>query len=351
MKLSVMMITYNHERFIAQALESILAQRLTFDYEIVVGEDCSTDRTRDILIDFCGRYPGRIVPLLRDRNVGMMRNLEQTIDACRGQYVAVIEGDDYWISVDKLQKQVDFLEAHPNYAICCHRARIVEEGGAQPRLGELGAEKTGSFPARDPGTYTIEDLLSENFIMSCTAVYRASTLGPLQEWFLKLGLGDWAMFALIAKSGSIYLMDDVMAAYRVHPGGVWSSQASSSRMRKCREMLSALDEHLGFQYHSAIRRTVSRLYQHEAVLARKDGDKPEATKLFFASIRNGGWKLADLRETLSAIVLGSWHGMSLTTQLVQFALGKVGYRLVRTDRIANRFNLRIERTGVRKGLE
>src|SRR5271167_3774085 len=103
MKLSVMMITYNHEGFIAQAIESVLAQRVNFDYEIVVGEDCSTDRTRDILMDFHRQYPDRIVPLLRNQNIGAMRNAEATLAACRGQYLALIEGDDYWTCEDKLQ--------------------------------------------------------------------------------------------------------------------------------------------------------------------------------------------------------------------------------------------------------
>jgi glycosyltransferase involved in cell wall biosynthesis len=117
MKLSVAMITYNHERFITQALESVLAQRVNFDYEIVVGEDCSTDDTRAIVMYFHRRYPGRIVPLLREKNIGGARNIELTLAACRGQYVAMLEGDDYWTCEDKLQRQVDFLDANPDYAI------------------------------------------------------------------------------------------------------------------------------------------------------------------------------------------------------------------------------------------
>ena len=90
MKLSVMIITYNHERYISQTIESILAQRVNFDYEIVIGEDCSTDCTRAVIMDFQRRYPDRIVSLLRDRNIGAMRNFAGTIEACRGQYVAFL---------------------------------------------------------------------------------------------------------------------------------------------------------------------------------------------------------------------------------------------------------------------
>src|SRR5580700_3234664 len=109
MKLSVAMITYNQERYIGQAIESVLAQRVNFDYEIVIGEDCSTDGTREIVRDFGRRYPNRIVPLVRDQNLGGPKNLISTLASCRGQYVALLEGDDHWTSADKLQKQVDYL--------------------------------------------------------------------------------------------------------------------------------------------------------------------------------------------------------------------------------------------------
>src|SRR6266478_192430 len=148
MKVSVMMITYNHQRFIAQALESILAQAVNFDYEIVVGEDCSTDETRNVLMDFYRRYPDRIVPLLRNPNLGVMGNLEATLRECRGQYLALLEGDDYWTSGDKLQRQADFLDSHPDYAVCCHRAQIVDD---------LGASQGSVFPTSPVGSYGLRD--------------------------------------------------------------------------------------------------------------------------------------------------------------------------------------------------
>jgi glycosyltransferase involved in cell wall biosynthesis len=127
MKLSVLMITYNQERFIARALASILAQRVNFDYEIIVAEDNSKDGTRDIVLDFHRRYPGRIIPLLRDRNLGAMRNFKEALEVCRRKYVALLEGDDYWTHEDKLQTQINFLDEHPDHAICCHRAQFVDE--------------------------------------------------------------------------------------------------------------------------------------------------------------------------------------------------------------------------------
>ena len=106
MKVSIAMVTYNHEKFIAKALDSVLMQRTDFDYEIVIGEDCSSDNTRNIVIEYKRRYPDNIVLFLNEKNLGMYGNCSQVFQACQGEYIAVLEGDDYWTSPDKLQKQV-----------------------------------------------------------------------------------------------------------------------------------------------------------------------------------------------------------------------------------------------------
>jgi glycosyltransferase involved in cell wall biosynthesis len=302
MKLSVVMVTYNHERFIAQALESVLAQRVNFDYEIVIGEDCSTDRTREILMDFCRRYPKRIVPLLRDKNVGAMRNSQATLAACRGQYLALLEGDDYWTCEDKLQRQVDFLDEHPDYAICCHRAQFVDEtGGGQSRI----------YPTLPCGTYTIEDLFHENWVVTCSVMYRWGSVGSLPNWFLTLKMGDWPLHILVARAGKIHLMDEVMSVYRIHQGGAWSSLSHRDRLRATTGMLTALDKHLGFQYTHTIRRTLAESYFEMACHARRDGNRTETGKHLVNCMRNGGWQLPGSRRTLGGLaaytLMGSWY--------------------------------------------
>jgi FkbM family methyltransferase len=275
------------------------------------------------------------VPLIRDRNLGMMRNLEQTLSKCRGRYVALIEGDDYWTCVDKLQTQVDFLDTHPEYAICCHRARILNEMGGEHILVKAGVTKSAIFPSRQAGTYKIEDLLAENFIMTCTAMYRNRAVRALPRWFLELKLGDWPLCVLAARSGPIFLMNEVMAAYRVHSGGFWSSQTSMGRLRASTQMLEALDGHLDFKYHDIVRRTIAPYYLTAAVLARQGGDRRETARLLLNYVRNGGWQFPENRpqvRTLAGyILLGSWHGMSVKTQLIQFVLNRFGYKLVRVN--------------------
>ncbi len=302
MKLSVMVITYNHEHFLAQALESVLAQRTNFEFEIVVGEDYSTDGTREVLSDFHRRYPQRIVGLVRDRNVGVMKNLKETLAACRGQYVAFLEGDDFWTCDDKLQSQADFLDAHPECAISCHRARF---------LDEIGTAEHTIFPAIPAGTYALDELLKGNFIMTCTAVCRWNCFGQLPNWFLDLNLGDWPLFALLARNGTVNLMDDTMATYRVHQGGIWSSRTQSSRLKEGIRMLKALNGELSYEHSKIAQATIARHYLQWAALAQLDDKRAETAKCLVNCLRFGG---ASLQGTMPVIrrlgwyaLLGSWY--------------------------------------------
>ena len=286
------MITYNHERFIAQAIESVLAQKVNFSYEIVICDDCSTDGTRAIIIDLHKRNPERIVAVLREQNIGAMRNFAETIGACKGQYLAFLEGDDYWISADKLQRQVDFLDRNPDRALCCHRVKT---------LNETGSAEFDIFPPRAAGPYTIEDLLRGNFMMTCSTVLRRELIGPIPRWFFKMKLGDWPLFAMVARHGRIELMDEVMAAYRVHPGSTWSVLPSLTRVHEGARMLRALDAQLGFQYTNTIRETITRPYLNLAIAARSNGKRTETAKRLASYARNGGLRLPGNRRLLAGL--------------------------------------------------
>jgi glycosyltransferase involved in cell wall biosynthesis len=132
-----MIITYNHEKFVAQALNSILTQRVNFDYENVVGEDHSKDGTREILMDFHQRHPQRIVPLLRDKNMGAVPNTGATLAACRGTYIAPLEGDDYWTDEHTLQKQIDFLDSHPGSTMAVYRMHAGGIWTSRPTMSRI----------------------------------------------------------------------------------------------------------------------------------------------------------------------------------------------------------------------
>ena len=293
MKLSVAMITYNQERYIGQAIESILAQKVNFDYEIVIGEDCSTDGTRVVMLDFQRRYPERIVTILRPRNIGGLRNIESVLAACCGQYVAFLEGDDYWTSMDKLQKQVDFLDTHPDRAICCHRVKF---------LNETGSAEVDVHPLLAAGPYTIEDLLKWNFVVTCSTVARRDLMRPLPPSLSKVKAGDWARYALVARHGKIELMDEIMATYRVHPAGMWTSMSSANQAQEIGRTLRALDEHLGFHYRATIRQVIAPRYLDLAITARSNGKRTETAKHLVSYIRNGGLRLPGNGRLLAGLV-------------------------------------------------
>jgi glycosyltransferase involved in cell wall biosynthesis len=282
MKLSVAIITYNHERFIAQAIESVLSQRVNFSYEIIIGEDCSTDGTRGVIADFALRHPQHIKTLLRNKNIGANRNFAETFAACRGEYVAYLEGDDYWTSVDKLQRQIDFLDADSSCAISCTHARVVDEIGGAPY---------DTLPAFPAGRYELADLLKTNFVMPCTMVLRRALVGNLPNWLLKMKIGDWPLCALVARYGSIDLTDEITAAYRIHAGGVWSSLARLQRLNEVARMFRNLDKELEFKYSSLISATTAPPYLQFALEARSEGKRIEAARHLTNWLRNGGLQL------------------------------------------------------------
>src|SRR5215212_4876923 len=128
---TIMLITYNHEKYIAQALDSILMQETEYEYEINVVEDCSTDRTQEIVMEYVERYPKKIKPLFNAVNIGYkvtQRNTYRGLKTVTGDYFAILEGDDYWTDPRRLQKQVAFLEANPDFAICAGNTIKMYEG-------------------------------------------------------------------------------------------------------------------------------------------------------------------------------------------------------------------------------
>jgi glycosyltransferase involved in cell wall biosynthesis len=306
MKLSVAITTYNQEQYIGQAIESVLAQNVNFAYEIVIGEDCSTDGTRDVVTSFHGRYPERIKLLLRDQNVGAMRNFAETIEACQSEYLALLDGDDYWIATDKLQKQINFLDAHPECAICCGRVRALYHAGMQ----DLDV-RPDVFPQLPAGPYTIEDILKANFLLPCTAVLKRKYISQFPKWFFEMKVGDWPLCTMVARYGTIELMDEIMAAYRIHPGGVWSSMPQAIRAEQRLQVLRALDKELRYEYRNAIREAVASVYRGLACDSRSRGKRIETARHMVNYVRSGGWHCPGGARVIASMityeVIGPWY--------------------------------------------
>lgn len=237
---SVCVITYQHAPFIRQCLDNILAQETTFAFEVVIGEDESTDRTREICIEYARKHPDKIRLFLRSRALsglaayGATRRLNGpwTRRAARGRYVALCEGDDYWTAHDKLQKQVDFLERHPECSMCFHDALVVHEAGSQPPRLSCGPDPMRPF-------YDVNDLLRENFIQTASIFYRRSALpDPPPPWWYRMPIGDWPLLVLIARNGLVGYLPETMSVYRLHEGGVWGL---TGRRRQLQQTAAVLE--------------------------------------------------------------------------------------------------------------
>lgn len=251
MKVSIAMVTYNHEQYIAKALDSVLMQKTNFDYEIVIGEDCSTDGTRAIVIDYQHRYPDIFRLLLNGKNLGMHKNADQTINACKGEYVAMLDGDDYWTSPHKLQKQVDFFESHLECSICFHDALIVHEDGSKEPSHYRPSQKEFS---------TLEDLLIDNYIPTCAVMLRRGLIGKVPAWVKTLKMGDWVIYILNALHGKVGYINETMGVYVVHRDGVWSSKGWRHHATAIIELFEALNKHLGAEYRWIIHRILRWRY-------------------------------------------------------------------------------------------
>jgi glycosyltransferase involved in cell wall biosynthesis len=220
-QVSVVMITYNHEKFIAQAIESVLMQETDFSVEIVIGEDCSTDRTRDIVAWLARQHPGVIRPILQLRNVGAVNNADAVLKACSGEFVAILEGDDYWTDPSKLRRQAEALDRDPAASLCFHLSEVLDERTGDP-VGILPQEKYRS------SELTPEDMLYSHMIPSNTKMWRRRCLPHFRRTSAVRQL-DRAMDVILALQGKVIFIDKVMSVYRLHSGGIWTGASQLQR--------------------------------------------------------------------------------------------------------------------------
>jgi len=273
---SVHTITYNHAPFIRQCIEGILMQKASFLFELVIGEDCSTDGTREIILEYARKYPEIIRVITSESNVGIKGNAKRTFLACQGKYIAICEGDDYWTDPNKLQKQIDFLENHPDYSLCCHASKIVFEG--EERQTEIVRM------ADTDKTFTVDDFLApmgKNFIRTETVVFKRAVIHELPEWYQDIIVGDYPLFLLLAFHGNIRYIDQVMSVYRKHGGGAWTSNINDAEFQEkyCLsivEMYQRFDEYSDYIYHDKIQKRFA--YSYYALIENSSRNEAQGRK-------------------------------------------------------------------------
>jgi glycosyltransferase involved in cell wall biosynthesis len=264
MKLSVCIFTYNHERYIGQAIEGALSQQTDFDFEIVIGEDCSTDSTREIVKRYQELHPQKIRALLNADNLGMMANNSHTIKQGEGEYIAIMDGDDYWTCPEKLKAQVDFLDNNPEYVLCFHNAFILDLDGRidenKTCCGDLHKSKI-----------TLADVIYDVSIPTSSLVFRKSALdGYPPVWFNQLNAPDRPLFLMLLKSGPGYYIDQTWGVYRKHLEGTWTGQHYQSRWLTFLQIYRIMNPYFNYLYDREFRKSEARVYYILAIRLIKD---------------------------------------------------------------------------------
>ncbi len=245
MKVSVLVMTYNHASFIAMALDSVLMQIVDFPYEILISEDNSTDGTREIILQYYQKYPDNIRLLLSKQNLRSNAIVVRGIQAAQGQYIALLDGDDYWTSPYKLKKQVRFLEEHPECAICFHNARVVHDDGSR--------EPWNWTPDSQRQISTLEDIWMGNFGATCSCMFRNGLIGEFPEWYYSLfPITDWPLHILNAEHGKVGYINEVMGIYRYHDGGLYSKLSESQKLEETARFYETMNSNTNFRYERVI---------------------------------------------------------------------------------------------------
>ncbi len=222
-KLSIVCLAYNHERFIRDCLDGFVMQKTDFPFEILINDDASTDKTADIIREYEAKYPDLFRCVYQTENQWGKKSVWTDIlfPMVRGKYVALCEGDDYWTDPLKLKKQVEFMEAHPDFSVCFHPVTVHWDDNSEP--DKIFPNEKGRFYKTE---LTLTDLLDHNFIQTNSVIYRwRFHHDPLTLMPNDILPGDWFLHLLHAQTGKIAFLPDVMAVYRRNQGGIWSGVA------------------------------------------------------------------------------------------------------------------------------
>lgn len=276
------MITYNHEKYIKQAIESVLNQNVNFEVELVLANDCSTDLTHSIILELIQTHPkGNMIRYFNHKeNMGMMPNFIFALERCEGEFIALCEGDDYWTDNSKLGKQTIFLENNKDYDICFHNSQQLN------LLNEFG--KTVIPGILEDTDYTVYDYILSNKTATCSIVYRKKMFDVIPNWFSSIPFGDLGLILCVlekSKNKKGRVLNDIMGVYRLHEDGVHGSLHKNTK-----SLILAYKEHLQFvqiirkqflnkkNYNFVINQKKGNIYAKLAKLSKKEGDRFQFVK-------------------------------------------------------------------------
>lgn len=243
MKLSVILISYNQQEYIRQAVESILMQRFDGEVEVIIADDSSKDSTFEIIKEYESKSPFYFIYLPRERNVGMKMNYKRAFAACDGDYVAILEGDDWWSSDSHLQQHIDFLNSHKKCSMSFNRINAFFE--------KKGEYKLANYPyPKDYFTFSLKDLIIQGDMivnLSC-CVFRNPLIKTLPDEFFNLNFADWELGMWMAQYGRIAYLKESTSVYRINSQGQWTSMDDESKKKSILATFDYMNEFFGHKY-------------------------------------------------------------------------------------------------------
>lgn len=238
---SVLCCSYNQEKFIETALKNIVNQKTDFNYEVIVADDCSTDETPQIIAKYSQQY-SQIKAILRDIHVGVGKNYYEALNKVQGKYLAICDGDDVWLDEHKLQKQIDFLETHQDYTICCSDVLWHYTDNSKEdctfKIRQYLPKKLQNKQGLD-----FEDLLQYRFIPSCTTVMRWQMKENIPLWLEEHCVIDFPLTLIHAMMGKIKVFDEVLAQYNIHNKGVSRQEQEPFYQKKMGKILQYVNRY------------------------------------------------------------------------------------------------------------
>jgi glycosyltransferase involved in cell wall biosynthesis len=299
-KVTVLIITFNHADYVAAAIDSALCQKSSFAVEIIVSEDASTDGTREIVKKIAANRVGQIRLMLSDENLHSNEVVARGLRAAKGQYIALLDGDDYWISPNKIQRQADFLDAHPECGAVFLNAKVAKGNEVTSRSWT---------PHSQMQFADIREIWLGNPYATCTGMMRASLVRSVPDWYASFfPITDWPLYILCAEHGKLAFLDEDAAVYRLHAGGQFSSLPPRKRLDSMATFYRRMNAALGFRHDRMAREGASKYFFDWAVEYARQGERALAASCLMRCIRTGGLKAGfrtlDLLRLSSALLSG-----------------------------------------------
>ncbi|MGG7213215.1 glycosyltransferase family 2 protein [Clostridium nigeriense] len=290
---SISCITYNHEKYISDALDSFLMQKTDFEFEILIHDDASNDRTADIIRDYEKKYPNIIKPIYQSENQyskGRQRMFHIFNDSrASGKYIALCEGDDYWTDPYKLQKQVDYMKKNPKCSMCIHSADIID--------GEKRLQGIKVRPYKESCIVSIDDLImgGGGFCATASIMYYKKAFEDLPQFYMDAHVGDYPLQLILASRGQVYYINESMSAYRVGIQGSWTTNLNSGNdskekdIKNCEndiKLLKKFDIYTMHRYRKTINLAINKREMLILLISRKKSEiKKSQCKEYYNSLK------------------------------------------------------------------